>query len=144
MRFTRISREKIEAGKFYDPQKRELIKEPMCDDVQSEAKISAWKSLKSSYKHSGKLKSYCRLSANSGYECQSNCIFCGHASTVFQRTVKNCMKSSVNVSPSHPHYGRVQLKQAECKLSHKFWYLKQNAVAAKHRVEYMKRPLIYE
>ena len=42
-----------------------------------------------------KLKSYWKVSTNPRHECQSNCIFCSHTQTVFQRNMLIWMKSSV-------------------------------------------------
>ena len=39
--------EKLKAGIFADPQIRELLKDPMCDEALSQAELSARQSLKS-------------------------------------------------------------------------------------------------
>ena len=46
-KFPQISMEKLKAAIFDGPQIRELMKNPMFDEPLSEAKLSAWQSLKS-------------------------------------------------------------------------------------------------
>ena len=93
-RFPRIGIEKLKAGIFDGPQIREFVKDPMFDEALSEAKLSAWQSLKSVVLKKSwettrvrntrmKLKSYRRVSANSKHECQLNCIPYGHIWSIF-------------------------------------------------------------
>ena len=46
-KFPGISMEKLKASIFHGSQIRELMKDPMFDEALSEAKLSAWQSLKS-------------------------------------------------------------------------------------------------
>ena len=46
-KFPRISKEKLKAGIFDGPQKRELMKDQMFDESLSKAEMSAWQSLMS-------------------------------------------------------------------------------------------------
>ena len=89
-KFPWVSKEKLKTGKFDGPRISELMKDPMFDRALNDAEQSI--GVRNTRR---KMKSYRRVSANLGHECQSNCTFCDHTWTIFQRTVKIWVKSKV-------------------------------------------------
>ena len=93
-----ISMEKLKALIVDGPQIRELMKDPMFDEAQREADLSAWQSLKSvvtdflgnhrSAEYEKEIQELQNNFRQLKHEYQSNCTFCGHTWTIFQRTVE--------------------------------------------------------